>query len=1199
MSELSFKNRVVVVTGAGGGLGKAYATFFASRGAKVVVNDLGGSVSGDASGSSHRAADVVVNEIKTAGGTAVANYDSVEQGDQIIETAVKAFGRVDILINNAGILRDKTLARMSDQDFDLVNQVHVRGSYKCAKAAWPIMQKQEYGRIINTASAAGIYGNYGQANYSAAKFALHGFTLTLAREGAKKNIFCNTIAPVSASRMTESVMPPDLLAKVKPELVVPVVAYLCHESCTQNGVVLEAGAGFVSSLRWERSKGAHWKTDPTFTPAAVAAKWKEVTNFSGEVDHPASLADNDWLEHLKLAASSPPFSGDPKGLRYDGKVAVVTGAGAGLGRQYALMFARLGASVVVNDLGASFKGDGADTKAADVVVEEIRQLGGKAVGNYNSVEDGDKVIETAMKAFGRVDILVNNAGILRDISFARMSDSDWDLVWKVHMRGTYKCTKAAYDIMVKQKYGRIINTTSAVGLYGNFGQSNYSAAKLGIVGFSNTVAIEGAKNNILCNVVAPNAGTRMTATIMPAEMVEALKPDYVAPLTGYLAHESCTETGSLFEVGCGWAGKLRLQASKGVGFPINKPLLPEHIAAQFAEIVDFDHPSYPASINDSLSRAFANLTNVVQEKPIASPANKGSGPSIDVAGARKRQFAVDTFTYTERDVILYALGSGAKRFDLNFVYENAEEFVALPTYGVIPAFHAVMSSIDFGDFLPNYNPMMLLHGEQYLVLKKPIPTSGTLKSNSRIIDIQDKGSGAAVVIGTTTTDESGAVVVENEMTTFIRGMGGFAGGPQASPSRGNATAANNPPKRAPDAVVREKTSEEQAVLYRLSGDYNPLHVDPSMSKMGGFDVPILHGLCTLAYAGRHVLQKFCDNKPANFLAMKVRFASPVFPGETVETSMWKEGNKVIFQVKVVERNVVAISNAAVELADAAASANASAPSASLPSGSKVAVSGFASSVLFENIEQGLASMPSAQKKALVNKTKGVFQIDISNSAKKSQSWFVNLKEGEGSVGAGPAPGKSDVTIIISDNDFIQLSSGKADAQKLFMGGKLKLKGNMSLAMKLQDIFKAFPAQAAAGKASPGPAVSKLIVPGYQASQLIESLAAGISAMSEVDRKKQVQSVKAVFQFDISNGAKKVQSWWIDMKNGTGDVGVGAAPNKADCVISMDDKDFPDLASGKMDGQKAFMSGKLKLKGNMMLATKLATVLQAATPKGKI
>ena len=184
-------------------------------------------------------------------------------------------------------------------------------------------------------------------------------------------------------------------------------------------------------------------------------------------------------------------------LRYDGKVAIVTGAGNGLGRIYALNFAARGAKVVVNDLGGAFNGEGGDSsRPAQKVVEEIQAAGGEAVANYNSVVDGDQIVKTAMDTYGRVDIVVNNAGILRDTSFAKMKDRDWDLIYQVHLLGTYKVTKAAWDVMREQRFGRIVNVTSAAGIYGNFGQANYSAMKLGILGLSNTLAREGESRNI-------------------------------------------------------------------------------------------------------------------------------------------------------------------------------------------------------------------------------------------------------------------------------------------------------------------------------------------------------------------------------------------------------------------------------------------------------------------------------------------------------------------------------------------------------------------------------------------------------------------------------------------------------------------------------------------------------------------------------
>lgn len=197
---------------------------------------------------------------------------------------------MDILLNNAGILRDVSLQKMKDEDWNLIFKVHVYGAYSCTKAAWNIMREQGYGRIINTSSAAGLFGSFGQTNYSAAKLALHGFTQALAKEGEKRNVRVNTIAPLAASRMLETVMPPDILKNVNPALVVPLVAYLCHESCTETGSVFEVGGGFVAKLRWQRTEGAFF--DPsTMTPETVAKEWNNITSFERNNDYPTSGND--------------------------------------------------------------------------------------------------------------------------------------------------------------------------------------------------------------------------------------------------------------------------------------------------------------------------------------------------------------------------------------------------------------------------------------------------------------------------------------------------------------------------------------------------------------------------------------------------------------------------------------------------------------------------------------------------------------------------------------------------------------------------------------------------------------------------------------------------------------------------------------------------------------------------------------------
>lgn len=537
-----------------------------------------------------------MNAIKAAGGKAVANYNSVTEGEKIIQTAIDNFGRIDILINNAGILRDISFKNMTDKDWDLIIDVHVTGSYKCARAAWPHFRKQKYGRVINTASAAGLFGSFGQCNYSAAKLAMVGFTETLAKEGAKYNIKANVIAPIAASRMTETVMPPDVLKALQPEWVVPLVATLVHKDTQESGSIFEVGGGHAAKIRWERSSGALLKADETYTPGAILAKWNEVNNFKN-AEYPTGPAN-----FLGLLEESMKMSPAPKAeeLNFKGKVVLITGAGAGIGRAYALAFAKAGAKLVINDL-----------MNPEDVVAEIKKLGGEAVGVKCGCEDGDAVVKGAIDAFGRLDILINNAGILRDKAFTNMDDKLWHQVMDVHLRGTYKVTKAAWPYMLKQKYGRIINTTSTSGIYGNFGQANYAAAKCGILGFSRALAREGAKYNIFVNTIAPNAGTQMTRTVMPEEMVQAFKPDYIAPLVLLLSSDKVPEpTGGLYEVGSGWVGKTRWQRTGGYGFPVDKPLTPEAVVAQWKSIVTFDERAdHPESSADGLKSIMANMEN--------------------------------------------------------------------------------------------------------------------------------------------------------------------------------------------------------------------------------------------------------------------------------------------------------------------------------------------------------------------------------------------------------------------------------------------------------------------------------------------------------------------------------------------------------------------------------------------------------------
>ncbi|KAI5308498.1 bifunctional hydroxyacyl-CoA dehydrogenase/enoyl-CoA hydratase fox2, partial [Ascosphaera atra] len=584
-----------------------------------------------------------------------------------------------------------------------------------------------------------------------------------------------------------------------------------------------------------------------------------------------------------------------------GRVAVITGSGGGIGRAYAHLFAKLGASVVVNDL-----------VNPDTVVEEIRKAGGIAVPSKASCEDGPAVIKPAIDNFGRVDIVINNAGILRDKAFANMKDDLWNPVVYTHLRGTYAVTKAAWPYMLKQKYGRIVNTASTSGIYGNFGQANYAAAKLGILGLSRALAVEGQKYNIFVNTIAPNAGTNMTRTIMPEEVVQALKPDYIAPMVALLCSDKAPEpTKGLYEIGSGWFAQTRWQRTGGHGFPIDVVLTPEAVLEKWDRIITFDERAdHPADTQAGFESAMANMDNR------ANPAKEEEAPSGDneiLANIEKAKGVAGegtAFDWTDRDVILYALSLGAKRTELPLVYENHENFQTLPTFGVLPWFNAT-TPFNLDDVVKNFSPMMLLHGEQYLeVHKYPIPTASETLTYPKLIDVVDKGNAAIVITGFDTKDaKTGERLFYNESTVFIRGSGGFGGSRKpTAPRAPAATAPNKPPQRAADVVVEEKTSEDQAALYRLNGDRNPLHIDPDFSKVGGFETPILHGLCSLGVSGKHLFKQY-----GPFKNLKVRFAGVVLPGQKLRTELWKEGNKVLFQTTVVDTGKMAIVGGGAEL----------------------------------------------------------------------------------------------------------------------------------------------------------------------------------------------------------------------------------------------------------------------------------------------
>jgi 3-hydroxyacyl-CoA dehydrogenase/3a,7a,12a-trihydroxy-5b-cholest-24-enoyl-CoA hydratase len=860
-----------------------------------------------------------------------------------------------------------------------------------------------------------------------------------------------------------------------------------------------------------------------------------------------------------------------KELRFDGRVAIVTGAGQGLGRSHALLLASRGAKVVVNDLGGSTAGEGRSSESADLVVEEIKQAGGEAVANYDSVEDGDAIVRTAMDAWGRVDIVINNAGILRDKSFKNMTDADWDIIFRVHNYGAYKVTKAAWPIMNEQGYGRVLFTTSSAGIYGNFGQTNYGSAKLSLVGFANTLSLEGQRKNVLVNTIAPFAASRLTEGLLPPAVFDSLKPEYVSPIVAYLCSEDSDTTGGVYEVGGGFYSSLRWERTKGKLFRLGRDVSPDDIQSSWKQINDFSEVEHIGSVMESLGPIIENVE--------AGP-SKGGNEFIDVDEALGSKYPDRTSSYDEGDLALYALGVGAATDPnddegLRLVYEgHGGGMKALPTFAVIPGTNAILGFAKEGITAPglNYGLDRLLHGEQYIELARPLPLRATLTTKGTVKDIWDKGKGALVVTALDSYDEDGDLLIKSEMTAFIRGAGGWGG------DRGPSADINVPPTREPDAVVEDAIPENQALLYRLSGDWNPLHADPGMAQAFGFERPILHGLCTFGYAGRRVLQKFApEGNPDFFKSIKVRFADNVYPGDTLVTKMWKESDqRIVFQCTVKERDSVVISNAAIELFEELPkpkekkkpAAEASAGDAVEPTSADVIAA--ASQFLVENPD-------------IAQKAQTVFQLSLSDPA---SVWTIDLKAG--TAGAGETA-KPDATLQLSDADYVALQKGEADPIKLFSSGKLKVAGDMMAVNKLEALLKmpfdlvlekartrsgdgGAPAEAAIEVTAAAPEAYEPLAP-----KLFEALGKRLQEQPSL-----ADEVGAVLQFYVRDPDSK---WVVDLENQPPALRAGETDG-ATTTIVIDDADLAELSSGDMTTQSLFQRGKLRIDGDMQPAHRL-------------
>ncbi|MEO0437525.1 MAG: SDR family NAD(P)-dependent oxidoreductase [Pseudomonadota bacterium] len=870
-----------------------------------------------------------------------------------------------------------------------------------------------------------------------------------------------------------------------------------------------------------------------------------------------------------------------KKIDFSGRVALITGAGNGLGRSHALALAARGAKILVNDLGGDTRGSAEGSRsAADLVVEEIRSSGGEAVACYDSVLNGQAIVDAALEAFGTVDIVINNAGILRDKSFLKMDQQDWQTVLDVHLQGSYSVTRAAWPILIEKGYGRVLFTTSAAGIYGNFGQANYCAAKLGIHGLSQCLAVEGRKKNVNVNTIAPLAGSRLTKGSMPDALFDQLKVEQVTPLVVYLCSEACAETKGLFEVGAGYVGRLRWERTVGGIFDAHSEFTAETIAAGWSRVDDFERVDHPREATDSIKPVLEAINN---------PA-RGGNEFIDLDAAFAGELVLES-AYDERDLALYALGIGMARdpndaSERRYVYELDSEFDAFPAYAVIPQLSAMLAAAKNNSLqLPGckFGFDRLLHGEQYTKLLNPLPRNAKLSHSFKVKEVFDKDPNALVIFAVTTSDATnGEALVYNEMTAFIRGAGGWGG------ERGPSESLNVAPEREPDLIVEDATDANQTLLYRLSGDWNPLHADPAFAQAFGFEKPILHGMCTFGFGVRHVLKSFANNNGRLFSDVKVRFAKTVYPGETLITRMWKEKDtRVVFEMRVKERDEVVISNAAVELH--AELPQQAAISDEVAQGS---TEGAGAAAVVAMLEEYLRRNP-----ALAASVGTTYQWHIKEP---DLNFVLDLKNDPGRVYVGIAA--HDTALELLESDLMEMMQGGSDATSMYFAGKLKISGDVLASQKLQFLADMDPVEAAELLESVTANASAASDDGMAigADQADEDVASDGSETAVESDQELVERLDILLsgdlrQLELSLPAQgRIQlslpddttHWTLDF-SATPPTVKGLRNSDADTVIVGDAAALLDLISTKKPLAVLFQQGAVRVDGDMKLFKALA------------
>lgn len=552
------KGLTVIITGGGGGLGSSYGVLFAQHGANVVINDF-----------SAAAAERVVKRISAAGGRAVADTHNATDGEAIVATAIAAFGRVDVVICNAGQLIDKAFRNMTLKDYTDVLDTHLTGAFAVTKAAWPYFVKQKFGRVVLTSSAAGIFGSFGQANYCSAKAALIAFGKSVAKEGEPYNIAANVLGPLAASAMLATVMTPEVLANLPADAISPLIVALISPTSPERkllvanklvtGRLWEAGGFWMGETRWNRTKGACITASPD-APAELTKEWAKASDISG-----IQFATGPAFPIATIVFPSKSTT------VFKGMVVIITGATSAWGKVAAGTYALGGANLVLVDTDAS---------QLDALAGSATKAGGVVEKMVSEPDQATSIVQRAIDRWGSIHIIIPAARYAPSSakSIGAIDSTEWAEALRVNVVSAQLLALACWPIFQKQKFGRIILTTTVEAIFGSASNLHVASSAGAAIGLMRCLKVEGAKYNILANAIA----TSVDPTKAGADQ-----------LLTWLGHRDSTVTGQVIEVQSGVTHVVRWQRAYGKYFDYPKPTTVKDVYGAWKDITSYDRHSFP------------------------------------------------------------------------------------------------------------------------------------------------------------------------------------------------------------------------------------------------------------------------------------------------------------------------------------------------------------------------------------------------------------------------------------------------------------------------------------------------------------------------------------------------------------------------------------------------------------------------------